>query len=108
MLDGRFDLLLDGQRATAGAGGLIRLPMGVPHGIFNKTENNVICLFGVAPTRRLWDLFVAIDRVPDPGKVIRLAARHEVTTQAIKYVANGPRYLSKSGRRNAIPRLSSS
>ena len=78
VLDGRFDLLLDGQRATAGAGDLIRLPVGVPHGIFNKTENNVTCLFWVAPTRRLWDLFVAIDRVPDPAEVVRLAAQHEV------------------------------
>ena len=38
----------------------------------------VTCLFWVAPTRRLWDLFVAIDGVADPAEVARLASLHEV------------------------------
>src|SRR5918994_6247007 len=36
MLEGPFDLMLDGKDAAAESGDLIRLPMGVPHGIFNK------------------------------------------------------------------------
>ncbi|HET6185003.1 MAG TPA: cupin domain-containing protein [Acetobacteraceae bacterium] len=78
VLGGRFDLVLDGKPAGAGAGDLIRLPRGVPHGIFNKSQSDVTCLFWVSPTRMLWELFEKIHNVPDPAEVIRLAARHEV------------------------------
>jgi uncharacterized RmlC-like cupin family protein len=78
MLEGQLDLLLDGQSSGAKAGDLIRLPRGIPHGLFNNSQANITCLFWVAPTRRLWDLFLAIDKVPDPGEVVRLAAAHEV------------------------------
>ena len=47
MLEGKFDLLLDGQAATAKAGDLIRLPRCIPHGLFNKTEANITCIFWV-------------------------------------------------------------
>jgi quercetin dioxygenase-like cupin family protein len=78
VLDGRFDLVLDGQRANAASGDLIRLPRGIPHGLFNKSAANIACVFWVAPTRGLWDLFHAINNVPDPAEVVRLAALHEV------------------------------
>lgn len=78
VLDGRFDLLLDGKPAMATTGDLIRLPMGIPHGIFNKSEGTVTCLFWVAPTRMLWELFEKIHDVPDPAEVVRLAEQHEV------------------------------
>ncbi len=78
MLEGKLDLLLDGQAATAKAGDLIRLPRCIPHGLFNRSQANITCLFWVSPTRKLWDLFHAIDNVPDPAEVIRLAGMHEV------------------------------
>jgi quercetin dioxygenase-like cupin family protein len=78
VLSGRLDLLLDGQPATADAGGLIRLVRGIPHGIFNKSGADVTCLFWVTPTAKLWELFEKINNVPDPAEVIRLAAQHEV------------------------------
>lgn len=80
MLDGRFDLVLDGKEVTAESGDLIRLPMGLPHGIFNKTDRAVKCLFWVAPTRRLYDLFWAIHNMKEqnPAEVVALAAKHEV------------------------------
>jgi uncharacterized RmlC-like cupin family protein len=78
VLDGRFDLVLDGSDASASAGDFIRLPMGIPHGIFNKTESDVTCLFWVTPARKLYDLFVAIDTLSDPEEVVRLSALHEV------------------------------
>jgi mannose-6-phosphate isomerase-like protein (cupin superfamily) len=78
MFEGKFDLVLDGQSATATAGDLIRLPRGMPHGLFNHGQSNITCLFWVSPTRLLWDLFQAIDNVPDPAEVVRLAALHEV------------------------------
>jgi uncharacterized RmlC-like cupin family protein len=78
MLGGRLDLVLDGQPATADAGDLIRLPRAIPHGIFNNSGAVVTCVFWVSPTRRLWDLFLAINNVPDPVEVVRLAGLHEV------------------------------
>ena len=78
VFEGRFDLVLDGQAANASAGDLIRLPRGIPHGLFNHSQANITCLFWVSPTRRLWDLFQAIHNVPDPAEVVRLAALHEV------------------------------
>lgn len=78
MLDGHFDLMLDGQDAGADAGDLIRLPRGIPHGIFNKSGKPVTCLFWVSPTAGLWELFHKIDNVPDPMEVIRLAGEHGV------------------------------
>lgn len=78
VLTGRLDFWLDGKEMQAGPGDLARLPMGIPHGIFNKSEETVTCLFWVSPTRRLFDLFKAIHNVPDPGEVVRLSALHEV------------------------------
>ncbi len=78
VFDGRFDLVLDGQSANASAGDLIRLPRGIPHGLFNHSQANITCLFWVSPTRRLWDLFLAIHNVADPAEVVRLAGLHEV------------------------------
>ena len=78
MLEGSFDLLLDGQSSGARAGDLIRLPRGIPHGLFNNSQANITCVVWVAPTRRLWDLFQAINNVPDPAEVVRLAGLHEV------------------------------
>jgi quercetin dioxygenase-like cupin family protein len=80
VFEGRFDLVLDGKDFVATAGDFIRLPMNIPHGIFNKTEQPVKCLFWVAPTRRLYDLFWAIHQMKEqkPEEVVALAARHEV------------------------------
>jgi quercetin dioxygenase-like cupin family protein len=81
MLSGRFDLMLDGKDAVAEPGDLIRLPQGLPHGIFNKTDTDVKCLFWVSPTRRLYDLFWALHNLgpaPDPSEVVALSAAHEV------------------------------
>ena len=36
VLEGKFDLILDGSEAIATPGDLIRLPRGIPHGIFNN------------------------------------------------------------------------
>ena len=73
-------LEMDSPDAThrAGPGDLVCLPMRQPHGLFNRTSESVTCLFWVAPARRLWDLFVAIDGVEDPAEVARLASLHEI------------------------------
>lgn len=81
ILDGCFDLLLDGAEHRAMPGDLVRLPMGVPHGIFNKTDTDIKCLFWVSPTRRLFDLFWALHNLgpnPNPAEVVAVSAAHEV------------------------------
>ena len=80
MLEGRFDLLIDGHEYAATSGDLIRLPMNIPHGIFNKTDQSVKCFFWVTPTRKLYDLFWAIHSMKEqsPAEVVALSAKHEV------------------------------
>lgn len=78
MLEGRLDFWLDGKESAALPGDLARLPMGIPHGIFNKSETTAKCLFWVSPTRRLYDLFQALHNVPDPAEVVKIAAAHDI------------------------------
>lgn len=80
MLEGEFELVLDGKITQAKSGDLVRMPMGIPHGIFNKSDRAVKCFFWVAPTRRLYDLFWGIHNMTEqnPAAVVALAARHEV------------------------------
>jgi mannose-6-phosphate isomerase-like protein (cupin superfamily) len=81
MLEGKFDLLLDGEWTTAEPGDLVRMPKGIPHGIFNKSEHEVKCFFWVAPSRRLFDLFWGIHNLgpeANPAQVVALSAQHEV------------------------------
>src|SRR5437763_181805 len=69
ILEGRLDFMLDGADEFATAGDTVRLPMGKPHGIFNKTQQTAKTLFWVSPTRRLYDLFWAIHNMKqqNPG-----------------------------------------
>lgn len=81
ILDGTFDFLLDGQPAQASPGDLVRLPMGIPHGIFNKAGRDIKCLFWVSPSRSLFDLFWALHNLgpnPNPADVVAISAKHEV------------------------------
>jgi quercetin dioxygenase-like cupin family protein len=80
MLEGRFDLVIDGREFIATAGDLIRLPMQIPHGLFNKSDQTVKCFFWVSPTRKLYDLFWAIHSMKEqtPPEVVALSAKHEV------------------------------
>jgi quercetin dioxygenase-like cupin family protein len=80
VFEGRFDLVLDGREFNATAGDLIRMPMGVPHGLFNKSDQPIKCLFWVSPTRKLYDLFWGIHSMKEqkPEDVVALSAKHEV------------------------------
>lgn len=62
----------------AGMGDVVRMPMGEEHGIFNRSGAEATCVFGVAPARKLFDLFGALDGVTDPEELVRLSALHEV------------------------------
>ena len=80
MLEGRLDLILDGEEAHADPGDLIRLPRGIPHGLFSNGPQPVKCLFWVTPARRLYDLFWQLHNMgdADPAEVVAMSAKHEV------------------------------
>ncbi|XDA96833.1 cupin domain-containing protein [Sulfitobacter sp. LCG007] len=76
--EGELDLKLDGEWSKAGPGDLVRMPRGVPHGYFNKSDKPCRALFWVSPAGRLKDLFVALDRQTDIQRIIALSAEHDV------------------------------
>ena len=76
--DGELDLKLDGEWVKAKAGDLVRMPRGIPHGYFNKSQKPARALFWVSPARRLEDLFNRIDKLTDPQEVVKISAMHEV------------------------------
>lgn len=80
MFEGRLDAVIDGKDYVATVGDLIKLPMNISHGLFNKSDQPVKCLFWVTPTRKLYDLFWAIHSMKEqnPPEVMALAAQHEV------------------------------
>jgi mannose-6-phosphate isomerase-like protein (cupin superfamily) len=78
ILEGRFDLYLDGAWTQAGPGDLVKMPRGIAHAYYNRTEAPSRALFWVSPARRLKELFDRIDKVADPVEVVRLAAEYEV------------------------------
>lgn len=79
VIDGALEVDTSAGTLHAAPGSLISLPRGEMHGLFNRSGAGATCLFWVTPMAGLWDLFVAIDRVPDPKDVVRLAALHEIT-----------------------------
>ena len=76
--EGTLDLKLDGVWVQAHAGDLVRLPRGIPHGYFNKSDKPARALFWVSPTQKLEALFNQLHNLTDVAEVVRLSARHEV------------------------------
>lgn len=78
MLEGELDLKLDGVWSKAKAGDLVRMPRGVPHGYFNKSDAPARALFWVSPAGRLEELFEALDGLDDIPRVLQLSAERDV------------------------------
>ncbi|MGJ3262086.1 MAG: cupin domain-containing protein [Salinarimonas sp.] len=78
VLEGRFDLYLDGAHHQANPGDLVRMPMGIPHGYYNLTDRDARALFWVSPARRLRELFDNLHNLGDPAEVVRQSAMREV------------------------------
>jgi quercetin dioxygenase-like cupin family protein len=76
--EGVLDLKLDGVWVQAKAGDLVRLPRGVPHGYFNKSDKPARALFWVSPMQKLEALFDKLHNLTDPVEVVRISAQHEV------------------------------
>src|SRR3984893_5828380 len=68
MLEGKLDFMLGGGEAQATAGDLIRLGMGVPHGLFNKSDQTAKGLF--------WGLHNMREQRPED--VVAMAAEYNV------------------------------
>lgn len=78
VLEGNLEIEFGPDVHKAGPGDTVRMPMGIAHGIFNRSGKGAKTVFGVAPARKLFDLFCALDGVTDPAELVRLSALHEV------------------------------
>jgi mannose-6-phosphate isomerase-like protein (cupin superfamily) len=78
VLEGELDLKLDGVWSKAKPGDLVRMPRGVPHGYFNKSDAPARALFWVSPAGKLEALFDALHNVDDVPRVLQLSAEHDV------------------------------
>lgn len=76
--EGELDLKLDGKWSKAHAGDLVRMPRGVPHGYFNKSDKPCRALFWVSPAGKLKDLFDELHNMTDVEKVVQVSAAHDV------------------------------
>lgn len=78
VLTGELEVEFGEDHHKAGPGDFIRMPMGIAHGIFNRSGNDATCVFGVSPARKLFDLFGQLDGLTDPAELVRISAEHEV------------------------------
>ncbi|MDR7303567.1 mannose-6-phosphate isomerase-like protein (cupin superfamily) [Haloactinomyces albus] len=78
VLEGVFTLYLDGQWETAGPGDTVRMPMGLPHAYYNRSEDFCRALFWVSPAGRLAELFDQLHNLEDPEEVVRRSALRDV------------------------------
>jgi quercetin dioxygenase-like cupin family protein len=76
--EGELELKLDGVWTKAKAGDLVRMPRGIPHGYFNKSDKPCKALFWVSPAGKLKDLFLKLDNLSDVGEAVRISAEHDV------------------------------
>lgn len=78
VLEGRIDLLLDGNKTSASSGDLVRMPRGIPHAFFNNSGAPVEALFWAAPTGKLLDLYRRIHNLSSPAEVVQVAKDYDV------------------------------
>ena len=76
--EGVLSLKLDGVWVEAKAGDLVRMPRGIPHGYFNKSDKPARALFWVSPMQKLEALFNRLHNLTDPAEVVKISAEHEV------------------------------
>lgn len=76
--EGELDLKLDGVWSKARAGDLVRMPKGVPHGYFNKSDKPARALFWVSPAGKLKELFEELHDMTDVEAVVKISTEHDV------------------------------
>jgi mannose-6-phosphate isomerase-like protein (cupin superfamily) len=78
VLEGRIDLILDGNTTAAAAGDLVRMPRGIPHAFFNNSGAPAHALFWAAPAGKLVDLYRRIHNMSSPAEVVKVAREYGV------------------------------
>jgi quercetin dioxygenase-like cupin family protein len=78
VLGGVFTLYLDGKWEKAGPGDTVRLPKGLPHAYYNRSDDLCRALFWVSPAGRLAELFDELHDLTDPVEVVRQSALRDV------------------------------
>ena len=76
--EGELDLKLDGEWSKAKAGDLVRMPRGIPHGYFNKSDKPARALFWGSPAGEREALFNRLHDLSDPDEVVKISAEHAV------------------------------
>lgn len=76
--EGELDLKLDGKWTKAREGDLVRMPRGIPHGYFNKSDKPCRALFWVSPAGKLKELFEELHNMTDVEAVVKVSAEHDV------------------------------
>lgn len=76
--EGELHVKLDGVWSVAKAGDLVRMPRGVPHGYFNKSDQPTRALFWVSPAGQLRALFETLHDMTDIPAIVAASARHDV------------------------------
>lgn len=76
--EGELHLKLDGVWSIAREGDLVKMPRGIPHGYFNKSDKPARALFWVSPAGKLRELFETLHEMTDPEEVVAASALREV------------------------------
>ncbi|MCR9123969.1 MAG: cupin domain-containing protein [Phyllobacteriaceae bacterium] len=76
--EGELALKLDGKWTKAREGDLVRMPRGIPHGYFNKSDKPCRALFWVSPAGKLKELFEELHNMTDVEAVVKVSAEHDV------------------------------
>ncbi len=76
--EGELDLKLDGVWTKAREGDVVRMPRGIPHGYFNKSDKPCRALFWVSPAGKLRELFEELHDMTDVEAVVKVSAEHDV------------------------------
>lgn len=114
VLEGRFELMLGDKTDTAEAGDLIRLPRGIPHGIFNRS--NAPCSRPISQRpdktavdhrpralRRPAPLGLSLSYPPARAGAAAAGGRGGGCSRAIRRPADGHHHAGHGGRRGGAP-----
>lgn len=78
VFEGEYTLYLDGDWHTARAGDTVRMPRGIAHAYFNRSDEPASSMFWVSPGGKLANLFRLLHDLEDADEVVRLSALNDV------------------------------
>ena len=71
-------MILTGEKHKVTVGDLVRMPRGIPHGVYNNADVPARAIFWVSPAGKLKELFDKLHELEDVDEVVRLSALHDV------------------------------